>query len=1010
MNFWGSETQPAATPTKASSTVLGMPVTENGGFYQQLNQDISVLRKQVDKKLRDMMVAGQNDLQVLNTALKDLQIDESIADGVIQQYPESSFEHQHFSKYGDLEISGADSNVTERAANLSKSRRKKPKGAEVQLIGIVKPNDVLIEGDEEEEVESRDENERAPYSRSSIMDAMSESSRSSVERQDNLPDKVVNARHVAETYAEREGVIVLDDEVGSEDSKTVDLISLEDYEATGQYVEQRVALADQGMKSDDVSSATDDDSGVVSKEISTRATRHDLHTSSSEKQALDIPKTIMESTSKLEKEESHKTRDLRVATSDGGRETEETGDEANEKKKRTPKEPTPRMTTAHGDHPWLFDVPRTDEEKSTGSDTSSRQRKDPDGQETATTETKAGGELSLESKAVDPNEHNKRIADLLSLANQWSQESSSREPPAKSPTRSTTTLLDKSKRDKEQKESEGEETKKIANSKEGEEQQTSKKVSKEQAGENAQNVKEEVDKEDSHIDTHRPTPESPRRMRKTSKSAKRESGNKSTIEEEFVSRSEIEEGVPKSRAVDQASQTTEDLAPLPKTPSMSSDAAGQRNNLSSSEPKRSSSATRQRKSDDSPTTRGNRRRRQTPTTTRGEEKLDRSSPPPVQELVFDPHEDSDATDDLDMDGASHHRERMRRKRERRNRESKRRSEDSKASKTRGESEDENALALYKGKKAPKYEFVLPPEVVLQNGGSFASSPAAQREPFKSERVRVKKPREHIGYENRLTVYREDKKKTQERNRSTSQKERQGKSGEIVSYQQQPSRSPTKQDNSSKLNSSKLTAEGSQMVLLQQVQNKLITDPYGDDGRYTGVMVGGSLHGQGTMHYKDGRVYSGEWKHGRWHGHGHAVFANRDSYVGQYSNDQRHGHGRYEWSDGRVYDGGFKADHREGAGTYTWPDGAVYTGEFHKGLRHGKGRYIFSDGSVYSGQWQNGKYHGQGECIWADGRRYRGQWVKGQAQGFGVEHRPDGTIRHEGEWKKDRPVRKKPEES
>jgi hypothetical protein len=24
----------------------------------------------------------------------------------------------------------------------------------------------------------------------------------------------------------------------------------------------------------------------------------------------------------------------------------------------------------------------------------------------------------------------------------------------------------------------------------------------------------------------------------------------------------------------------------------------------------------------------------------------------------------------------------------------------------------------------------------------------------------------------------------------------------------------------------------------------------------------------------------------------------------------------------------------------------------------------------------------------------------------VEHRPDGTIRHEGEWKKDRPVRPK----
>ena len=96
--------------------------------------------------------------------------------------------------------------------------------------------------------------------------------------------------------------------------------------------------------------------------------------------------------------------------------------------------------------------------------------------------------------------------------------------------------------------------------------------------------------------------------------------------------------------------------------------------------------------------------------------------------------------------------------------------------------------------------------------------------------------------------------------------------------------------------------------------------------------------------------------------------------------------------------------REGHGIYTWPDGAKYSGDFHKGLRSGQGRYEFKDGSVYVGEWQNGKYHGKGDCHWSDGRVYRGEWVEGRASGFGVEIRPDGSIRHEGQWENDRPIR------
>lgn len=203
-----------------------------------------------------------------------------------------------------------------------------------------------------------------------------------------------------------------------------------------------------------------------------------------------------------------------------------------------------------------------------------------------------------------------------------------------------------------------------------------------------------------------------------------------------------------------------------------------------------------------------------------------------------------------------------------------------------------------------------------------------------------------------------------------------------------------------------TNQSGQMVILSEVQGRLIKDPYGDEGRYTGIMLDGLPHGEGTMHYSDGRSYNGEWRHGRWHGQGRALFVNGDIYVGRYERDRRHGKGRYEWSDGRVYDGEFVRNQRHGHGTYTWPDGASYVGEFVDGQRHGEGCYRFADGSVYRGEWQNGKYDGVGECTWASGRKYHGEWLAGQAQGFGVEFRPDGTIRHEGEWKKDRPVRRR----
>lgn len=193
----------------------------------------------------------------------------------------------------------------------------------------------------------------------------------------------------------------------------------------------------------------------------------------------------------------------------------------------------------------------------------------------------------------------------------------------------------------------------------------------------------------------------------------------------------------------------------------------------------------------------------------------------------------------------------------------------------------------------------------------------------------------------------------------------------------------------------------------KVVDRKLSDPYGDTGVYTGVLLRSTMmpHGPGRMVYDDDRRnYDGEWRHGRWHGYGSATFPNGDTYVGDFKFDQRHGTGKYCWIDGRMYDGDFREDRRHGKGLFQWPDGATYTGDFQQGKRHGNGKYSFVEGGYYEGAWTDGRYEGYGECVWNDGRSYKGEWCAGLAHGKGVETFPDGRVRHDGEWFEDEPVR------
>lgn len=183
---------------------------------------------------------------------------------------------------------------------------------------------------------------------------------------------------------------------------------------------------------------------------------------------------------------------------------------------------------------------------------------------------------------------------------------------------------------------------------------------------------------------------------------------------------------------------------------------------------------------------------------------------------------------------------------------------------------------------------------------------------------------------------------------------------------------------------------------------------GDQGQYKGDVDDQNLpDGTGDMIYVDGRKYHGGWKHGHWHGSAKCRWPNGDIFKGTFDMCERHGHGSYQWSDGRSFTGDFFKDKRHGNGEFRWPDGSTYVGEFKQGHRDGYGNYRFPDGSVYEGGWCNSQMHGQGECQWADKRVYSGEWQNGKAHGLGKETRPDGSVRHDGLWEEDRPIRDVP---
>lgn len=191
-----------------------------------------------------------------------------------------------------------------------------------------------------------------------------------------------------------------------------------------------------------------------------------------------------------------------------------------------------------------------------------------------------------------------------------------------------------------------------------------------------------------------------------------------------------------------------------------------------------------------------------------------------------------------------------------------------------------------------------------------------------------------------------------------------------------------------------------------VRDKQIVDPYGEKGVYSGALSKSTCmpNGEGRLEYeKAGRWYEGDWIHGRWTGYGRLSNGDGDFYEGGLKNDHKHGTGIMKFADGRIFEGKYiRGQMIEGKMTYQ--DGSVYGGSWVDGMRHGRGKCVFVDGSEYEGEFREGNFHGKGKMTWNDGGWYVGEWCDGEMHGRGKEIRPDGSLRHDGEWSRGQPIR------
>lgn len=131
----------------------------------------------------------------------------------------------------------------------------------------------------------------------------------------------------------------------------------------------------------------------------------------------------------------------------------------------------------------------------------------------------------------------------------------------------------------------------------------------------------------------------------------------------------------------------------------------------------------------------------------------------------------------------------------------------------------------------------------------------------------------------------------------------------------------------------------------------------------------------VLEYKDDATYTGEVVNGKRHGNG-TYNSPVETYVGQWQDDKQHGSGKHTWSDGRSYDGQYAGGRFSGSGKMVWTSDKgimVYDGQYQDDVKHGHGKFTWPNGNIYEGGWSGGKRHGRAKFLTSAGKQKEGLW-------------------------------------
>jgi len=234
-----------------------------------------------------------------------------------------------------------------------------------------------------------------------------------------------------------------------------------------------------------------------------------------------------------------------------------------------------------------------------------------------------------------------------------------------------------------------------------------------------------------------------------------------------------------------------------------------------------------------------------------------------------------------------------------------------------------------------------------------------------------------------------------------------------------------------------------------LKEKVKQKAYKKGGFFTGEMIGGFRHGQGTMTYKDGAFYQGSFSFGIPSGFGKFQFPDGDSYEGHWGyyfdkfedselsffnlillkSNQKNGY-KWLWCKSKILQSSprslsmtprneerilqaqskylelkhiFEIKSKTQlkqtlADKKVFNDNSVYLGEFKDKLRDGIGKMIWQEGETYFGEWKSDQQSGWGEHSWPDSSKYLGFFFENLKEGIGFYQWFDGNS-YLGEWKK-----------